>query len=174
MKRVVIESPFAGVSPEDRKENIIYMRAAIRDSFLRGEAPFASHAIYTQHGILNDDDPDERELGIEAGLVWGSSASLTAVYVDRGISTGMRQGIVRAYKDGRDVIARAIQIPSADAHAVAELHAKLLRTCVCGHDENDHEEACGSIGSILFCPCSGFTRLFRIELGFALGLTGKA
>jgi hypothetical protein len=35
---------------------------------------------------------DERARGISAGLVWGEVADATVVYVDRGISGGMRQG----------------------------------------------------------------------------------
>jgi hypothetical protein len=39
---------------------------------LRGESPIASHLLYTQPGILKDDVPEERPLGIEAGLAWRS------------------------------------------------------------------------------------------------------
>jgi hypothetical protein len=63
-RRVIIESPYAG----DVDANLIYARECLRDSLKRGEAPLASHALYTQEGVLNDDDPDERKLGIEAGF----------------------------------------------------------------------------------------------------------
>lgn len=56
MRLVIVESPFAG----DVEENIKYARAAVRDCLMRGEAPIASHLLYTQEGILNDDIPEER------------------------------------------------------------------------------------------------------------------
>lgn len=49
MRRVILESPFAG----HVESNIEYARACIRDSLLRGEAPLASHLLYTQPGILD-------------------------------------------------------------------------------------------------------------------------
>lgn len=94
MIRVVIESPYAG----DIERNLRYLRACLADSLSRGEAPFASHGLYTQPGVLDDDIPAERELGIEAGLGWGTVADLIAVYTDLGISSGMRLGIDRALR----------------------------------------------------------------------------
>lgn len=102
--RVLIESPFAG----DVERNVRYLRAALRDCLMRGEAPFASHGLYTLPGVLDDRDPLERELGIEAGLTWGQAADLTAVYTDLGISPGMKRGIERAYIEGRPVTHRSL------------------------------------------------------------------
>lgn len=92
MKRVILESPFAG----DVNANIAYARACVRDCLKRGEAPLASHLLYTQPGILRDDVPAERELGINAGLAWQTSAAAVVVYTDRGISNGMELAIDRA------------------------------------------------------------------------------
>ena len=86
---VIIESPFAG----DIEANLLYARRAIRDSLRRGEAPFASHLLYTQPGVLDDGIEEEREQGIKAGFAWRQVATLTAVYQDRGITPGMQQGI---------------------------------------------------------------------------------
>jgi hypothetical protein len=58
----------------------------VSDSLLRGEAPIASHLLYTQPGVLNDQVADERRLGIEAGLAWLRAAKATVVYQDLGIS----------------------------------------------------------------------------------------
>ena len=99
MRRVILESPYAG----DVEANVAYARAALRDSLTRGEAPIASHLLYTQPGVLNDDIPEERTLGIEAGLAWGAEAAATVVYCDRGISRGMQYGIDRAKREGRPV-----------------------------------------------------------------------
>lgn len=104
MRLVIVESPFAG----DVEENVYYARAALRDCFMRGESPFASHLLYTQDGILNDNNPEERKLGIDAGLLWGSHADATVVYVDRGISKGMWYGIENAVSKGRPVYYRSL------------------------------------------------------------------
>ncbi|MBR9705891.1 hypothetical protein GOV14_02540 [Candidatus Pacearchaeota archaeon] len=104
-KLVILESPFNG----NFDANIEYARKCMRDCFLRGEYPFASHLLYTQKGILDDTIPDERKLGIEAGLTWGKFAQKTVVYTDLGISGGMKQGIARAGKEGRNVEYRTLE-----------------------------------------------------------------
>lgn len=93
MKRVIIESPFAGDTEQQRALNLRYLRACIADSLARGEAPFASHAIYTQPGVLDDAQPEQRKLGIAAGYAWGTQADVVAFYVDLGVSKGMREAI---------------------------------------------------------------------------------
>lgn len=97
--RVLIESPYAG----DLAWNLRYLRACLRDCFRRGEAPFASHALYAQTGALDDSLPEERRLGMEAGFLWGKAAEKTVVYADLGISAGMQAGIARAIKEDRPV-----------------------------------------------------------------------
>lgn len=82
---VIIESPYAG----DVEKNIEYARACVRDSILRDESPIASHLLYTQPGILKDEDPQERLLGITCGLAWRHGADKAAFYIDRGWSNGM-------------------------------------------------------------------------------------
>lgn len=104
MKLVLLESPYAG----DIVKNTQYARKCMRDCFLRGEYPFASHLLYTQDGILNDDIAEERFLGITAGLEWGKFADYTVVYTDLGISNGMRYGIENAEKSGREIIYRKL------------------------------------------------------------------
>lgn len=99
MKLVLIESPYAG----DVERNESYADRALADCLHRGEAPFASHLLYTRKGVLRDDIPAERKLGIEAGLAWGEKADLTAVYVDYSITPGMRLGIERAVARGRTI-----------------------------------------------------------------------
>lgn len=99
---VVVESPFSG-DKEKNLKNIQYARKCLRDCFLRGDYPFASHLLYTQEGILDDKVQEERNLGIEAGLCWGRFAEATIVYTDLGISDGMKRGIRRAEEEGRKV-----------------------------------------------------------------------
>lgn len=105
-KLVILESPFAG----DIEKNQDYARACMSDCLLRGEAPFASHLLYTQKGVLDDNQPEERKIGIEAGLDWGLMASATVVYTDLGVSLGMEKGIKRAREEGREIIYR--ELPS--------------------------------------------------------------
>jgi hypothetical protein len=96
MKLVEIESPFAAPTRAGVLRNIRYGRACLADSLARGEAPLASHLLYTQKGVLDDRVPAERELGMEAGKAWSSRCDLVAVYCDLGVSDGMRWGIKRA------------------------------------------------------------------------------
>lgn len=91
---MIIESPLKGDYEENRK----YARACLRDSLMRGESPFASHLLYDQEGVLDDTNPGERTLGIEAGLVWGEKADGAAFYVDRGFSEGMIRGLENAIR----------------------------------------------------------------------------
>ena len=105
MPLVVIESPFAG----DVDTNTKFARACMRDSLDRGESPFAMHLLYTQEGILNDNVPEERNRGIEAGLAWGKYASKTVVYTNLGITPGMEKGIQRAKEEGREIEYRELE-----------------------------------------------------------------
>ena len=86
MKRVILESPYAG----DVDRNVKYARLCVRDSLMRGEAPIASHLLYTQDGILDDNLPEERQHGIDAGLSWKEVADKQVFYIDYGYSAGMK------------------------------------------------------------------------------------
>jgi len=105
MRLVIIESPYAG----DIERNVEYARAAVRDSLARGEAPIASHLLYTQPGILRDEVPSERQWGIDAGLAWRRVAEATVVYTDQGISRGMEYGIEAAKSAGIPVEYRSLR-----------------------------------------------------------------
>jgi hypothetical protein len=111
---VIIESPFAARKldgswdPEGVEENLRYVRAAMHCCLKRGEAPYASHALYTQPGVLNDQDPEERTLGIESGFAWNTRADTSIFFVDRGISSGMKLGIKNAIEHGRPIEVRCL------------------------------------------------------------------
>lgn len=104
MIKVIIESPYAG----DVERNEHYARLCMKDCFDRGEAPFASHLLYTQPNVLDDTIPSERSLGINAGLLWGACADKTVVYTDLGISIGMGYGITTAENANRPIEYRTI------------------------------------------------------------------
>ena len=99
MKLVVLESPYAG----DIERNTKYAQLCMHDCLQRGEAPFASHLLYTQPNVLDDHIPEERKLGMEAGFAWGERAEVTVVYTDYGMSNGMKEGVKRAEAAGRPV-----------------------------------------------------------------------
>lgn len=106
---VILESPYAADDPAALARNIAYARACLADSLRRGEAPLASHLLYTQPGVLDDKKPDERRMGIEAGLAWGAHAEASVFYMDLGISGGMRLGLERAMREGRAVEMRRLE-----------------------------------------------------------------
>jgi len=105
MELVIIESPYAG----EIARNVAYARACVRDSLMRGEAPYASHLLYTQPGILRDDVPGERRHGIETGLQIARLAKRAALYLDFGMSSGMRVGRDRHISEGRIVEERYLE-----------------------------------------------------------------
>jgi len=80
---VVIESPYSG----EVEMNKAYLKLCMLDSIMRGEAPSASHKLYPD--VLDDNDPNERRLGIELGYAWLRAADLVAFYSDMGFSPGM-------------------------------------------------------------------------------------
>lgn len=124
---VVIESPYAPFDSFDAADydsqlalHLRYLRAAMHDCLMRGEAPYASHGLYTQKGVLDDTIPVEREQGIRAGFAWRRVAHATVVYADFGISEGMGYGIGDAVDRGVPVEYRALP---------AEVMRKVLEEC---------------------------------------------
>lgn len=90
MRRVILESPFAG----DYITHVAYGQRAMADALFRGEAPLASHLLYPM--VLRDGDPEERAKGIAAGHAWVPVADLMVVYADYGVSPGMAAGVACA------------------------------------------------------------------------------
>lgn len=113
MRRVIVESPYAG----DVDVNIAYGRRAIRDALQRGEAPIASHLLCAQPAVLDDAIPDEQELGADAGDAWLGVAEACVVYTDLGISDRMWRGIEAA---------RAAGVP-VEFRKLGRLTTRLLR-----------------------------------------------
>lgn len=102
MQRIVLESPYAG----DVARNRAYLNACIADACRRGESPYASHKMLTDS--LDDTGEHERRQGIEAGLVWGEMADYIVLYVDLGISPGMRLAENYYLSKGKEVKHRAL------------------------------------------------------------------
>ncbi len=108
---VDVETPYMANNEEQQRMHLLYARACVRDSLMRGETPFASHLFFTQPGILDDNLSNERQMGIEAGkkLIEAIPGIVTVVYQDLGISKGMLYGIERAVTNRRGVEYRNLE-----------------------------------------------------------------
>jgi hypothetical protein len=114
---VMVESPFKPTDDEVARyagrysraellrQNLVYARLALCDALRRNEAPAASHLLYTQ--VWSESD-EERVAGIKAGVEWAHRADLCALYVDLGISSGMKLTADNARLIGLDQTRRMI------------------------------------------------------------------
>src|SRR3989304_6735811 len=107
MIRVIFEPPFAARDGRSVDDHIDYARRCVRDCVLRGEAPIASHLLFTQPGILKDEIPGERALGIEAGLAWAPVTVCSGFFTDCGGRSGMLSALHRTLHGGGPVRLRA-------------------------------------------------------------------
>lgn len=98
MRLVVVESPCNPSNGHTLEENLRYARLCCLDVLKMGDSPYASHLFFTQ--FLDEMTPEERGLGIKAGLAWCSNAKICAVYTDHGLTGGMEKGIEAAKKLG--------------------------------------------------------------------------
>ena len=96
MRPVIVESPFKTTEivfangekfTIEESKNVEYAKACCRWVLDQGKSPYASHLLYTQ--MLDDSVPEQRQLGIEAGLAWGPWAKERFFFVDRGFTSGM-------------------------------------------------------------------------------------
>lgn len=108
MRLVILESPYASADPATVMLHLAYARRALLDSLRRGEAPIASHLLYTQ--VLDDSIPEQRALGIAAGVAWRLVAHAFVVYEDFGRSPGMLKAIELAERSGIPVEYRRINL----------------------------------------------------------------
>jgi len=104
-----------GSDSATEEEHIVYARRAMRDMLYRGEAPYASHLLYTQEGVLDDADPAEREMGIRAGFSYRGIVAARAFYLDFGMSRGMHHGYRDALRSGQIIYWRGFWGPCKQA-----------------------------------------------------------
>lgn len=98
MKRVIIESPYAG----NYDMNEAYAELAMHDCLVNyNESPYASHLLYTRRFVLRDHVPADRKLGIQAGFYWRDVAEKSVFYQDLGMTEGMIEGIRDCKKKGK-------------------------------------------------------------------------
>ena len=88
---VYICSPYAGDIETNTKNAIRYLRFAANN----GVIPFAPHLLYPQ--ALDENDPNQRMLGLYFGLFWLSKCDEVWVFGDY-ISFGMKAEIDKAIK----------------------------------------------------------------------------
>lgn len=114
---VNLESPYAG----NVDLHIMYAQFCMHDCLVNyNEAPFASHLLYTQPNVLDDDIPEERSHGIEAGRDFAYMTDKTVVYTDLGVSSGMKWALDHADEIKHPVIERQLPQELWDAfHAEA-------------------------------------------------------
>lgn len=93
MRLVIIESPYAAPTAAGIASNVDYAKCCVNDSLARGESPIASHLLFTQPGLLDDETPEDRRTGIDAGHAWMKVCDAVVVYRDHGVSPGMKAGI---------------------------------------------------------------------------------
>ena len=114
MKRVILISPFGSragmVTPRakaySRALHVAYAEMCLRHSIEKGEAPIAGHLLYPR--VLNDEDRNERTLGMLLGQAWGKVAECAVVYTDHGISKGMAEDVEVLKKAGVSVEYRCL------------------------------------------------------------------
>lgn len=102
MGRVIVESPFAG----HRDMNADYLKACLRDCVNRGEVPFASHGFFVH--FLNEDLPDEREMGIKMGYDFWEKADKVVFYMDLAMSKGMQSALIKAFAENKPIERRQL------------------------------------------------------------------
>lgn len=103
LKKVFICSPLRPVADDkderakETKKNLNVARAASSYALQKYAIPMAPHLYFPQ--ILKEDDPDQRELGIDLGLIWLMDCDEVWV-IGRRVSEGMQKEIEAAKKLG--------------------------------------------------------------------------
>ena len=93
---VYICSPFSGEVEKNIENARRYSRFAVNE----GMIPLAPHLLFPQ--FLDDDDPDERKLGLFMGMVLLSKCAELWVFGDK-VSKGMGIEIEKAKKKGQTI-----------------------------------------------------------------------
>ncbi len=87
MKKVYICSPYRAHSSAELDRNIEYVQEITRQVLRAGYAPITPHLYMTQ--CLNENDPEERSIGMAAGLQLLAGCDFVVIGDRYGISEGM-------------------------------------------------------------------------------------
>ena len=98
MKTAFICSPYRG----DVKANTAKALGYCQQALAQGYMPYAPHLYFTR--FLGEDDPVQRNAGINAGVEW--LARCDEVWVFGEPTEGMRIEMARAEKSGKKVVFR--------------------------------------------------------------------
>ena len=91
MKLIYVASPYAG----DIEKNTEFAKRACRHAMGEGHVFFAPHLLYPQ--LLDDSNPQERQAGLDMGLVMLTTCDELWCFGER-ISQGMMAEIEEAHK----------------------------------------------------------------------------
>lgn len=120
MLTVVIESPYASDTAAGVARNLRYARACMAYCIANDAAPYASHLLYTQPGVLNDKIPEERKNGMRAGFAIGNKLEERWFFTDLGMTDGMVRGEEAAAKMNPPQKTRRISLPDWENNHVRE------------------------------------------------------
>lgn len=90
---VMIESPYSG----DVEANEDYARTALWDSLERGEAPIATHLLWTQ--VWDDTCEKTRSTALSRCRTLRNRVDNVVFYVDLGFSDGMKRALAECIED---------------------------------------------------------------------------
>lgn len=93
---VYICSPFSGDVKENKKKARTYSRFAVKKGYL----PITPHLLFPQ--FLDDENPDEREIGLHMGLVLMTKCVEVWVFGEKR-SEGMKREIKKAKWRGKTI-----------------------------------------------------------------------
>ena len=115
-KLCYICSPYRG----DTERNAKYAAALTRTAVMKGYTPITPHLYLTQ--ALDDRNPEERALGMEAGLHLLEPCECIMIGGYYGISEGMRYEIERAHRLGKTFLfADTVDVNIMDAAFLREM-----------------------------------------------------
>jgi len=103
-----------------------YLRACIRDSLALDETPVASHAMLAWTEALWDEEPEQREEGLEVAKHLILKADKIALYVDYGYSRGMKEALYfarTAKVEGHPIIIEVRRIMHVREYGVSFVNA---------------------------------------------------
>lgn len=102
MKKVYICSPYRAKNNEELTRNIEYAKSLTRQAIKAGFAPITPHLYKSQ--CLDEDKPEERELGLKAGIELLKTCDYVIAGTRYGISEGMSGEIAAADAAGIEVV----------------------------------------------------------------------
>lgn len=134
MRTVYICSPYRAKDSAELDRHIDYAQQLTRQALEAGLAPITPHLYMTQ--CLNEDNTQERAIGMAAGLELMESCAFVIAGTKYGISEGMKREIETALKLQIPVIdatqlALKLEYEQRNAERLANDYAKLHACCFC-------------------------------------------